>query len=268
MHTTKYLMFIAMAASLFGFGCTTGSNKIVSNEKIYEPREINDLMATTTEMALANGDFTICATLPVRASYQNGDMEQGSLVRYVITPRPRCYWEFVLKTKQPMACDALEELKDNGFRSGSQCYEYLAQATNDISLCGKMTVHEPLCRAKLSKSIEPCYEMQKDEHDVSKYSRSVQFCIGSVALRLRSYEPCLKIDGPDYGEQWRVGRNECLRNVASLLKPQSNELAAVCEKMVDDEKMWDIKAECLSGHVVSDIEQQIPPIGYGVGSGF
>lgn len=251
----NFLFFGALSAIVF-VGCCW-----FFGEKTYTEKEIFRLMETVGARAIAQNDLAVCETLPVKAMYR---FDMSSDI-YTSNPRGRCYWEFVQKTKQEEACQALDDLEDATVISGSECYEYLAQVQNDISFCSKMKERGHECQAKVLKSIDPCYELEKDEHDVSKYPRSVKYCISAVALRLWSIDPCLEINGPDYGDQWRVGRNECIMNVASLLKLKGEGLASACEKMVDDEDGWDYKERCSRGGLTGNIEQLIPPYGPGLG---
>lgn len=230
------LVFLACA----GAGCF---------EKVYAEGELFGMIKTLTDSAIEEENPKSCEGLPEVATYESFWPSGSSAGDFIEWPRSQCYWQYTLKTNDQAGCEALTQISAKKWSSYA-CYSSLAQRLGDVTLCEKMSsLTRSECRANVLKDVRLCYELPKDEHDTSKYSRSVQWCIGSVARRLRSFDPCLQIDGPDHGDQWRIGRNQCIENVAATLGLKAPELNKACEMMVDDEPGWDSKQRCLQGNV-------------------
>ena len=245
MRARPYWLIVLFAALICaGVGCGR-----YGFERVYGESEIFGLIETSTNKAIESKSPTSCEGLPETANYESRGPNNVSMGRSGMWPRSECYRRYVQETKDPAACVALEHTSAKSY-TNFDCYDFLAQASNDISLCDQAGPARAECRALVMKDVAPCYDVGKlDEVDVSKYSRSVQWCIGEVARKAPDFDLCLIIDGPDYGDQWRVGRNQCIELVAATLGLKSGELNAACQKMVDDEPGWDIKQQCLQGKV-------------------
>lgn len=219
-------------------------------ERVYGESEIFGLIEASANKATENKSPTGCERLPETAIYESTGPNNVPMGKSSMWPRSECYRRYVTETKDPTACVALEHTSAKSY-TNFDCYDFLAQASNNISLCDQAGPARAECRALVMKDVAPCYDAPKlDEADISKYSRSVQWCIGEVARKTRSIELCLVIDGLDYGDQWRVGRNQCLEYVAATLHLSGTELKKVCDVMVDDEPGWDSKQSCLQGSVM------------------
>lgn len=231
-----------------------------SPEKIYTEQELNTLTAAVTSKAVETKNLAACESLPEVLSYEATGRAGSSIGIYTSWPRSQCYWDYMQKAKDSAACAALAGVTAKRSNlSDSNCYSTLAQALGDVNLCDKAYDPERSnCRAKILKDVGPCYEINNNSKNSSKYPPLTQYCLGAVALEIRSFEPCLLIDGPDFGDQWRIGRNQCLENVARAFNLKPPELNQYCAMMVDDEPGWDIKRRCLLGETLGTEAQASP----------
>jgi hypothetical protein len=216
------------------------------SEKIYSETEIFGLVESATREAVKIGSPLGCAELPEAATFEMLAPPGRSYGKASTWPRSDCYWAYMQKTNDPAACSAINELSSKR-HTAADCFKSIAIALKDVSFCEEAGPAQAECLAVVTNDVSPCFDRAKDEHDTSEYSRSVQWCIGEVARKAKDIQPCLIIDGPDFGDQWRIGRNQCLEFVAATIGLKAEELQEVCEQMVEDELGWDIKLQCLEG---------------------
>lgn len=222
--------------------------------KIYKGEsELFDHQDEITTRAIQNKDPAICKQLPFEGGYYvesnralEGDSYYPHSMYYI------CLKKYSEELDSLEACNIIDdEIDDDNHYKSSLCIRNIAEIKGDESICDMVKNHsaKTTCHAFVTGDSSHCYKLEKDEHDVSPIPRSVQFCIGDVVLRTKDHTPCLQIDGADYGEQWRIGLNECLSRAAYFLKIANKDFQSICNFMVEDETPFDTKQRCNDGSI-------------------
>lgn len=223
---------------LLGAGCAR--IETVSEE------EMSDRIRQSVSKATAEKRPSFCKQLPVNAVVYWSFPHDLTKRYHTIAPRNKCLWDYMESTHDISACSLIDD-KTGGFAARYKCFTYLAETFSKPAYCDDID-EQPLrmrCEALTKLSTEECYRIEKDEHDASRYARAIMWCIGEVVYRTKSEAPCLKIDGPDYGEQWRIGRNGCLLQVATYRHNKKEPTQLVCDLMVEGEPEYsDDRQDC------------------------
>lgn len=245
---TISLLFI----SFIFFGCTL-------NHEVVDSKFWDDYRLTKAE-AIETENYELCNDLPLEAKYF--DETVGPCVDKPCTSNPRlgCLQTYFKEVPDENVCNELSKLGE----STTHCLTHVAEIKNNSDIC-KLFDNESAklrCLAYVEENTKYCYELEKDEHDSSLYPRSTGFCIGYVVLRTEDYTTCLKIDGPDYGEQWQLQRNGCLEYAAYFLKNENKSYKHICDEMVEDTyelfEPMQAKNSCNAGQL-PEIKMLLPP---------
>jgi hypothetical protein len=223
-------------------------------EKIWDESSLFSLLDKQTADAKSSHDLTKCETLPVKARYRS--VGPSGIIyddNYYIYPKGRCLVDYAMSTLDIAGCQRLENVENN-FIGPYSCLSYIAEARTDVSICALEPNNlQANCIALVTLDTSNCFDTPRDEYDTSKYPRSVGWCVVEVVRRTNNYSSCLQINGPDFGEQWTVMRNECLVNVA-----RTKDREKICQLMADDTKGFDQKQRCLTDQIGGDGRHDIP----------
>ncbi|MFZ5365512.1 MAG: hypothetical protein ACOZBH_04965 [Patescibacteria group bacterium] len=221
----------------------------------YSSEEITNLMDSTAAQAIAAHDVSICEELPIETTYYFCEDEKCEYHPKIIWeddsitniyPRTDCLIKYYQNTNDKVACESLYKISDI---DGTYCSTYMAEVYSDTNFCAKIPYNSLniKCEALANLDVTKCYQIQTDESDHSKYSRSVKFCISDIVLRTKNQTSCLKINSADYGDGWERERNVCIWN-AMYDKQTGKTSRWLCDDMVDepDTAGESMKEQCIN----------------------
>lgn len=197
-------------------------------------------------------DVTVCGQLPTELRYLARSDDDGKGISDPNIPRtgkPRdeCIDTFYRDSNDPASCTAIAQ------RGGdtNDCYLKMSELYSDPSFCDHLVytsneIRAPAlveCRAIAKLDVTIC--QQTPLLSPQNVKEGTAECIQEVAERTGDARACLTIDGPSYGVQWQVFRNQCVEYVAESnrgIDPKS-----VCALMVEDSSGYDARQRCLRG---------------------
>lgn len=232
MRILKVISLLIVVSALFG-GCSSQQYPHFNSEN-----EVYSLIDKAAKESITSADFEHCVSLPVEARYYDDRYDTDNIF---VDPRAGCLWKYLQSKPDIRVCNLLEGV-GMGPRSGTDCFNYVSEKV-PLSLqeqCQKISdsADENVCLALVNKDIQYCQNL------VSNVSKG--WCIHDVVFRTRDVKPCLQIDGPEYGENWKKIRNECVI-VGALITEPGQDNSSLCNSLVEDTSDKSVRERCLVG---------------------